>query len=115
MEYNSDFKYDLKLGQLGEQKLGELLDNSKIEVKTDFKLKETGNIAVEYESRGQLSGIATSEAEWFAFVEGQDEDVMILIKKDKLKELCRKPICKKVKGGDNNTSKMVLVPYRIIL
>ena len=35
MNYNSNFEHDLSIGQLGEKGLGQLLDNSKIEVKTD--------------------------------------------------------------------------------
>ena len=34
MNFNSDFKYDLELGQLGEKYLNEILSNKKIEVKT---------------------------------------------------------------------------------
>ena len=30
MNYNSDFKYDLKLGQLGEKHLGKILNGTKI-------------------------------------------------------------------------------------
>ena len=62
MKHNSDFKYDLEIGLNYETKLAELL-GKKIEVKRDFKCLETGNIFVEYASRGKLSGIATSEAD----------------------------------------------------
>ena len=70
MEYNSDFKYDLQLGQLGEQHLAKILINKKIEVKTDYQATQTGNIFVEYESRGKPSGMATSEAEWYCYAFG---------------------------------------------
>ena len=36
MDYNSDFKFDLKLGQLGEKHLADILKDKKIEVKTDY-------------------------------------------------------------------------------
>ena len=73
MNYNNDFKYDLKIGQLGEKHLNEILNNKKIEVKTDFKAQKTGNV---------------------------------------LKNICRCYIGtnRDVRGGDNNTSKGVLVP-----
>ena len=44
MHFNSDFKYDLKLGQLGEKHLSRILKDKKIEVKTDFQAEKTGNI-----------------------------------------------------------------------
>ena len=85
MNYNSDFKYDLEIGKIGEEALGNLLSDQKIEVKTDFHLADTNNLAVEYASRGKYSGISTTEAEWFAFVEGNDQDTIILVKTDRLK------------------------------
>jgi hypothetical protein len=61
MNYNSDFKYDLELGKIGEETLGNLLSDKKIEAKTDFQLAE---------------------------------------------------FARKVKGGDNNTSNLVLIPFQ---
>jgi hypothetical protein len=37
MEYNNDFKFDLKVGQVGEKYLGNILNSKKIEVKTDLQ------------------------------------------------------------------------------
>jgi|TARA_R100000479_G_scaffold174285_1_gene122200 hypothetical protein len=115
MNYNSDFKYDLEIGKIGEEALGNLLSDQKIEVKTDFHLADTNNLAVEYASRGKYSGISTTEAEWFAFVEGNDQDTIILVKTERLKSLCKKSFARKVPGGDNNTSRLVLIPFHKIL
>ena len=41
--YNTDFRYDLKLGQIGEKHLGNILNNKKVEVKTDYQAMQTGN------------------------------------------------------------------------
>jgi len=57
LNYNNDFKYDLKIGQVGETMLNEILHDSTIEVKRDSWIGRTGNIAVEYQSRGKPSGI----------------------------------------------------------
>ena len=114
MNYNSDFKYDLELGKIGEETLGNLLSDKKIEVKTDFQLAETNNIAVEYASRGKYSGISTTEAEWFAIVEGGKKDTIVLVTTERLKELCKSKFARKVKGGDNNTSNLVLIPFQKI-
>ena len=47
MEYNSDFKYDLKEGILkGETKFHKMLSESTIEVKYDRKTRQTGNVYI---------------------------------------------------------------------
>tara|TARA_R100000734_G_C3307964_1_gene98573 strand:- start:344 stop:718 length:375 start_codon:yes stop_codon:yes gene_type:complete len=112
MNFNSDFKYDLKLGLKGENLVFKLLTNKKIEVKTDYKALETGNIFIEYYSRNKLSGIATTEAEFWVFV--LSNELLIFIETNKLKKLCKLPNLKKVLGGDNNTSKGVLLPLKLI-
>ena len=115
MEYNSDFKYDLQLGKLGEQHLAKILMNKKIEVKTDYQATQTGNIFVEYYSRGKASGITTTQAQWYAFLLSNDK--IILISTEELKDICRKYLWTKrdVKGGDNNTSQGILLPIKDLL
>lgn len=114
MEYNSDFKYDLKVGMVGEKLLGDILSNKKIEVKTDLKAKSTGNVYVEYYSRGKPSGISTSEADYYCFI---IEDNLHLIPSQKLKNICREYIGTDMDkhGGDNNTSKGILLPTRRLI
>ena len=116
MDFNSDFKYDLQLGQLGEKHLGKILDNEKVEVKTDYQANFTGNIFIEYSSRGKDSGITTTEATWYAFIISNDK--IILISRKKLKELCRRYLgtpYRDVLGGDDDTSKGILLPIKDLL
>lgn len=111
MDYNSDFKYDLKVGQIKERELGDIFNNSKVEVKYDLQALDTGNVFVEYWSRGKKSGLSTSEADYYCFCFG---DTFHLISADKLKIRCRKYFGTKrdVNGGDNNTSKGILLPIK---
>jgi hypothetical protein len=113
MIYNSDFKYDLQIGQNYETSLYELL-GKRIEVKRDFKCLETGNIFIEYESRGKKSGIATSEAEWWCY--WLSDFHLVLIELDKLKIICRQYLNtnRDVRGGDMNTSKGILLPVKTL-
>lgn len=113
MEYNSDFKYDLEIGQKYETALSELL-GKKIEVKRDFKCLQTGNIFIEYESRGKKSGISTSEADWWCY--WLSDSHLILIELPKLKTLCRTYLNtnRDVRGGDSNTSKGILLPLKAL-
>ena len=108
MEYNSDFRYDLKVGQVAEQALAAIFEGKKVEVKRDRKARLTGNIFVEYESRGKPSGISTSEADYWCFVV---EETFILLTTQRLKEIVEplKGTDKERRGGDNNTSVGVLL------
>ncbi len=101
MDYNNDFRYDLKVGQVYEKQFNDLL-GSKIEIKRDFKCLDTGNIYVEYQSRGKPSGLSTSEAEYWCY--WLSDVLCIFIKTEELKILCRKYINtnRDKKGGDMN-------------
>jgi hypothetical protein len=109
MDYNSDFKYDLKVGQIKEQELAEILTDKTIEVKHDLQAMETGNVYVEYKSRGKPSGLSVSEADYYCFCFGETYH---LIKTELLKDRCRKYIStqRDIKGGDNNTSQGIILP-----
>jgi hypothetical protein len=109
MNFNSDFRYDLEIGQIYEKQLNDLF-GKKIEVKRDFKCLETGNIFVEYESRNKKSGLASTEAEYWCY--WLSDEHCIFIKTERLKEMCRKYIGtnRDILGGDLNTSKGILLP-----
>jgi|TARA_Y100001972_G_C7516852_1_gene260904 hypothetical protein len=115
MKYNSDFRYDLKVGQLGEQKLNDILCNKKIEVKKDLQYKDTKNIYVEYLSRNKKSGLSTTEADWYAFI--LDTNKIFLIDTKELKKICRKKLNTKydINGGDSNTSKGICLPLKELI
>jgi hypothetical protein len=109
MKYNNNFEFDLQLGQVAERNLGYLFDNCKVEVKRDFLALKTGNIYVEYESRGKSSGLSKTKANWYAFV--LSEQLVIFIETEKLKHICRTKGEIKF-GGDNNTSKGIVLPIK---
>ncbi len=110
MKFCSNFEYDLQLGQIKEKELGNIFNNKKIEVKTDLQAAETGRVFVEYESRNKPSGIAISKADFYCFV--ISEFSYILIETKELKKKCRSLLNTDldIKGGDNNTSKGILLP-----
>ena len=121
MTLNNDNKFDIDLqyGQVREEKLSDILQNAKIEVKTERdKWKETGNICIEFSCRGKPSGIAVTEAKWWVHVlaNGDDTSCMLMFPTEKLKEIARKYYAngKIVDGGDDNLSKMVLLPLKEI-
>lgn len=109
MEYNNDFKYDLKVGQLAEKWLSELLSGNTIEVKRDFKASRTGKVFVEFFCRGKPSGIDRTEADYWAFV--IDGGFVIILPTKALKEIVElhKEKGWVMSGGDNNVSQGALV------
>ena len=109
MKYNNDFKYDLKVGQVKEEELGKIFNSRTIEVKYDLQALKTNNVYVEYCSRGKPSGISKSIADYYCFCFG---NTFHLIETSILKERCRKYLNsnRDKKGGDNNTSKGILLP-----
>lgn len=109
MDYNSDFRYDLKLGQETENELGRILKDKTIEVKDDSaKSSKTGNVFIEYESRNKPSGISTTLSDYYAIK--TSDGTFILIETNKLKDIARKHYKNTINGGDNNTSKGILIP-----
>ena len=111
---NNDKRFDLDLqyGQVFEQKVADMLQNSTIEVKTEReKWKSTGNIVIEFESRGKPSGTATTEADyWFHNLALGEDIVMTLVFPTKiLKNYIVQAMPRVVRGGDNNTSRLYLL------
>lgn len=114
MGANNKFDLDLKDGMIAEKQLLNLLGTCKIEVKNDFFIDKTGNIAVEYECWGKPSGISVTESDWYAiFLANTDSEVCVMIKTNALKELSRTFYTKGAlkEGGDQNMSKFILIPW----
>ena len=106
----------------------DLVSNSgyTIEVKFDIKSKLTSNVAIEYEFNNNPSGLASTKAvEWIHIYYLKDKWVYSRIKTDNLKAFIRNnwKELRKLKGGDRNDSKLILIktedfvnsfPYREI-
>ncbi len=85
----------------------DLLLQCEVEVKHDLKARETGNVAIEVEHRGQASGVMTSRALWWAIVIGSEA---VLIKTDALRQTALGGRFRTAYGGDGGASKLILVP-----
>lgn len=112
--HNNDKRFDLDLayGQVFEQKVAEILGQSKIEVKTEKdKWKTTGNIVIEYESRNKPSGIITTDADYWLHNLAMGDDIVLsfLIKVSTLRKYIAKHNPRSVRGGDDMTSKLYLI------
>lgn len=112
--HNNDKRFDLDLayGKVFEQKVAEILGQSKIEVKTEKdKWKTTGNIVIEYESRNKPSGIITTDADYWLHNLAMGDDIVLsfLIKVSTLRKYIAKHNPRSVRGGDDMTSKLYLI------
>lgn len=104
----------------GYQKGFDLIDNTgyKIEVKTDFESEKTDNIAIEIRCRDSLSGLATTKAkEWIHIFWYKGKWYFLRCNVSDLKGFIRSnwKYLKKVKGGDNSLSEMVLISKDLIM
>ena len=119
MKHDSDFPSDLETGKEGEELLKEIarayLDGgeSAVEVKNDRKVAEKGNVYIEKQSRGEFSGIDSSRSPWWAYVldgPGYKREVIVIIKTERLREICNRSGFGNIRGGDSDTSTGYLIP-----
>jgi len=107
------FDLDLEYGQVREDKVAEMLQDKKIEVKSERDIwQSTGNIAIEYECWGKPSGIKATESDyWFHnLCIGDDIFCSLVFDTKVLKKIVDKlDTFKTVSGGDGNASRMYLV------
>lgn len=121
------FDLDLRDGMLKEGELGRLLSlsGSQIEVKTDYKAVQTGNVFVEFEQAGpptyqpRPSGVAVTLAQWWATVL-MDHDAIhgVLVNPTKqILDLGRLAYRRGLtaKGGDHDMYRGVLLPLGWLL
>ena len=110
------FDLDLQYGQVREKIVADMLQDKKIEVKSERGMwLQTGNIAIEYECYGKPSGInATKSDYWFHNLCVGDEVFATLVFETKmLKKIINASInenqVRSVSGGDHNASRMYLM------
>ena len=113
IEDRKKFDLDLEYGQVREDVVSEMLQDKKIEVKSERGMwMDTGNICIEYQSYGKPSGIAATEADyWFHnLCIGEDIFATLIFKVDNLKKIIDNLDSKRsVSGGDHNASRMWLL------
>ena len=104
------FTKDLSYGKKHEKLVMKSMEN--FELKTDRMAHKTGNVYVEFQSRGKDSGIRTSKSHTWIFKivsKGDRHLFSIQIPLTRLKKLVSTDY-RIVPGGDNLTSRGYLVP-----
>jgi hypothetical protein len=109
-EYNPD--YDLIMYSPKHDK------NLKMEVKTDdyvSDISDTGNIAIEVMFKDKPSGISSTKSDWWIYyMPNISSNNLWMMEVSSLKKLIKDNISnlKVVMGGDDNKSKLVLIPRK---
>jgi len=109
---NKDNSHDLVMNM--PNRVGSGYNETTYEIKTDVYCRpdlDTGNIFVEFESRGKESGISVTNADWFVTYFKHFREIWY-IKSDKLVDLISKNDFKKTElSGDlNSNTKGYLIP-----
>lgn len=116
--YQPQWDIDYQIGKQGELFMTNVLRSlgtARIEIKTDEMAARTGNVYIEYECRGRPSGIATSKAEFWAWV--LPGDIILVAKTSAVRDLARtyfragKSECRR----GSHPTRGVLVPVKHIL
>jgi hypothetical protein len=116
MKHSNSFYYDLNFGEQAEDWVKSLFTGGlKVEIKSDRRSSETGNIFIEVYSRDKKSGISTTNADYWIY-RVDDNDSAFIVSTQRLKNLVKLNFNGTfVKGGDNNTSLGVLIPIKNLL
>jgi hypothetical protein len=77
------------------------------ELKQDLMAEKTGNVAIEVSSRGKPSGLSTSKATYYVYLIRGD---YYMILTTSLRVHISANLYRFVKGGDDNTSELYLIP-----
>ena len=113
-----NFDIDLDFGHIGEDEVIKIFEQgSKLEVKTERNWwKKTGNLAIEVECNGKPSCLSITDADYWIHLLYDDDKIVggfiltVDYLRGRIKELVASEDAVIKMGGDNNASKMVLIP-----
>jgi hypothetical protein len=118
MEKGKDNRFDIALNkeieheqavtdflhELGKSLVGQ---SDAIEIKHDYQTVETGNVFIEFESRGKKSGILTTKSDWYIF---KIDPILLIAPTSWITTFMES--YRIVSGGDDYTSNGYLVPIK---
>jgi hypothetical protein len=128
-ELNRDHKFDIQLSaaMINERRLGEIFVGADIRKLETIELKseshqweKTGNIAIEFDWSGKPSGIAVTEAGFWAHELKRHGETLgyFMFPDERLKALCREAYRRgdyRTGVGDDGLSSVVLIRIRDLL
>lgn len=119
-------KFDIQLSEalINERRLADIFESArlaKIELKSEtWQWEQTGNICIEYQSRGRPSGIAVTECDVWVHELKRDGETLVwlMFTERRLREIARKAWREgrfRTRAGDDGAQSVVLIPLRDIL
>jgi len=116
--FNPHFDLCLDFGEKYENDFQKIVESKELEVKTDKLCQKTGNVFIEYESRGKASCLSVTTAKYWVFClwsEVRKEQTYVFIPTRRLKKLIKDNNYRETRGGDKLSSKGYLVPKEDLL
>lgn len=115
-DIKKNFSRDIKRGNEQQQLVMDVFEGESFEIKSDFMAHRTGNIAIEIECRGKDSGIRTTKSDHWVY-KIIKPDIIIILNTAKLRKFVDENMSnyKVIMGGDDRSSKMMLIPIKEIL
>ena len=115
-----NFDIDLNFGLIYEDKVREIFEGKgSIEVKTERDTwAKTGNMVIEVEYKNKPSGITITDAKWWCHLFTIDSEIKFITMfkvdelKKRIKQLSKTNLVRITKGGDDNQSKIILIPIK---
>jgi hypothetical protein len=124
--YAPDFDIDVKRGEVGEDLTASILGEiDTVEVKTDYRASETGNVYIEVwsyrlpdKSDLKASGLSTSKANWWSFVAPVGNG-LVMIRTEDLRDLVREnytryKVLQPIANNKTSASIGVALPMKLI-
>lgn len=115
-DIKKNFSRDMKRGNEQQKLVMDIFEGESFEIKSDFMAHRTGNIAIEIQCRGKDSGIRTTESDHWVY-KITKPDIIIILNTKRLRKFVDENMDKYkiIMGGDDRSSKMMLIPIREIL
>jgi hypothetical protein len=115
-DIKKNFRKDIQRGNEQQTLVMDVFEGDSFEIKSDFMAHRTGNIAIEFQCRGKDSGIRKTESKHWVY-KITEPDIIIVFSTEKLRKFVEDNMgnYKVIMGGDDKSSKMMLIPLKEIL
>lgn len=115
-DIKKNFRKDIERGHNQQSLVMDVFEKDSFEIKSDFMAHKTGNLAIEFQCRGKDSGIRKTGADYWVY-KITEPDLIIIFHTEKLRKFVEDNMdkYKVIMGGDDKSSKMMLIPIREIL
>lgn len=112
---DSRFDFLLIEGQIKEAELQQILNGHSVEVKRDYIVSRSGNVAIELKEGDKDTGLSVTESDWYAIVldgEEYEGEVIVMVRTHRLKAILASGKGRERLGGSKGKTLMRLLPLQ---